>query len=127
MTSASIRGRSLSSRAGQPMRTTLLHPIENAGSKATQKTYIIGEKRESDRGHPESQDREEAEKPAKRQRNAKWNPQPTLRGLPDEADPRANPPRQVTYELIKAPIIASARRCRNARSSRSEMSHFFDA
>jgi hypothetical protein len=56
------------------MRTTLLDPIENAGSKAAQKTHIIGEKRESDRCHPESQDREKAEKPAKRQRNTKWNP-----------------------------------------------------
>jgi len=68
------------------MRTMLLDPIENAGSRCAQHTHIVGEECEADWEHPESQDRQGAKNPAKHQQDPQWNPQPPTRRLPHEAD-----------------------------------------
>jgi hypothetical protein len=49
------------------MRSVMFDPIEDAGSARPQQWHIVGEERQTDWKHPQSQDRQEPKKPAERQ------------------------------------------------------------
>jgi hypothetical protein len=82
-------------------------PIQNSGAKRPEQLHIIGEKRQADWKHPESNDWQEAKDPAKRQQYPRWNPQPATGWPPQGTNCRAKAARQPIYELLKATLIGA--------------------
>jgi len=89
----------------QPIGMATFDPIQNSGPERPQRRHIIGEECQADRKHPESQDRQEAEQPAKRQQYSHWNPEPATGWLPEEANCRAKAIRQPIYESLQAALV----------------------
>ena len=67
----------------EPMRMAMFHPVQNARPKRSQQRNVIREQRETEWKHPETDQREEAEDPSKREQHTRWNPQPAAGRLPD--------------------------------------------
>jgi hypothetical protein len=50
----------------QPIWTVMFDPIQDSRPERPQRPHILGEERQADWKHPESHDRQESKKPAKR-------------------------------------------------------------
>jgi hypothetical protein len=93
----------------QPLRIAAFDPIQNPGSHRSERRKIVGEQYQSKRQHPESQDREEAEKTAADEKPARRYSYPARGRLPEPADGRAKAARQPVDELIETPIVTTGR------------------
>src|SRR6185437_8597891 len=90
----------------QPTRPATFDPIQSAGSQRTQGPAVLGEQRQTDRQHPQSEDRQKPKQAAEYQEQRRWNPQPAGGRLPDEANGRAEALRQPVDEPVEAAVIS---------------------
>jgi hypothetical protein len=66
-----------------PMRVATFYPVQNARPQRSQRRRVIGKQRETEWQHPESDQREKPQDPAKCQQRTHGNPQPAAGRLPD--------------------------------------------
>jgi hypothetical protein len=60
----------------QPIRSMTLDPIESAAAERTQWPHVIGEQRQTDWKHPQSDNRQEPENTANCEQQARRDPKP---------------------------------------------------
>jgi hypothetical protein len=85
----------------------MLDPIQSSGPERPQAVDIVGEERQADWKHPQSNHRQKPKKAAKCQQYPHWNPQPAARWLAQEANRCANALRKAIYKALEAPVIGA--------------------
>ena len=81
-----------------------LDPSEHARNGFLQHRHILREQNESERQHPEPQDRQKAEKPADDQQKGQWDPDQPRRRLAQPTDKSGRARRKFAFKPGKMPV-----------------------
>src|ERR1700755_1427251 len=89
----------------QPLRMAPSDPIQHAGSPRPQQRYVIREKRQTERKHPDAEDRQQRQDPPDDQQESRWNSEPAPGWLAEAPYGGTKALRQPLDQRVQAPII----------------------
>ena len=92
----------------EPARPAPLEPMERAFARPPQRRYVVGQKYEAERQHPEAENRQDGEAAADDQQYAGRNARPTGGGLSEPAGCRLDAPGKLAEEPPQSPLMIDA-------------------